>query len=208
MSDDVLAPQFDSLEQQRRAGSIGMWSFLANEALFFGVLFAGFGVYAWLYSEGFSRGSRLLDWRAGAFNTAVLLTSSFTMAAAVRKAEEDSKRAARGFLIGTALLGALFVGIKVWEYAEKVRDGHLPAVIHGLRGLGGGAAAPENLFLSFYFVMTGLHALHMLVGIGLLLWRLPRPRAGPMEITGLYWHFVDLVWIFLFPLLYLRGLRA
>jgi cytochrome c oxidase subunit 3 len=197
------APQFDTVEQRRRAGEIGIWAFLAGEILFFGVLFTGFGVYAWAYPEAFERGSRLLDWGAGALNTALLLTSSLTMALAVRAARAGG-RSAR-FLLATVLLGAAFLGVKAWEYARKVHEGHLPAAVHGLRGLGL-AGDPENLFLAFYFVMTGLHALHMLAGIGLLLWMSLKPEAGPVEVCGLYWHFVDVVWIFLFPVLYLRGL--
>lgn len=201
------APQFDTIESQRNAAAIGMWAFLAGEILFFGVLFTGFAAYAWAHAEAFDRGSRLLDWEAGAINTAVLLTSSLTMALAVRAARARARAAAVAFLLATAVLGAAFLGVKIWEYASKVHEGHLPAVVHGLRGLGVRAAHPENLFLAFYFVMTGLHALHMVVGIGLLLWMSIRPEADPIEASGLYWHFVDVVWIFLFPALYLRGLE-
>jgi cytochrome c oxidase subunit 3 len=200
------AAHFDTIGQQRSAASIGIWAFLAGEILFFGVLFTGFAVYAWAYPEAFARGSRLLDWGAGAANTAVLLTSSLTMALAVRAARADARATAVAFLLATVLLGAAFLGVKLWEYARKVHEGHLPAVVHGLRGLGVRADAPENLFLAFYFVMTGLHALHMAVGIGLLLWMSIHPRPDPIEAGGLYWHFVDVVWIFLFPTLYLRGL--
>jgi cytochrome c oxidase subunit 3 len=209
----ALEPQFDSPEQQRRASSIGMWAFLANEILFFGVLFTAYACAALVHPDAFARGPRLLDWTAGAANTAVLLTSSLCMALAVRAAHAGARLPAVGWLGATFLLGALFLVIKGAEYAHKAHEGRLPETLRGLRGLGLVLQDPLSLFLSLYFIMTGLHALHMLVGLGLLAWmaaktlraRAAADVAGPVEMTGLYWHFVDVVWIFLFPLLYLGG---
>ena len=212
----LLEPQFDRLEQQREASSIGMWAFLASEILFFGTLFAGYAVYRTLFPEAFHEGSRMLVWPAGAVNTAVLLTSSLTMALAVRATRTGSRSGALLFLLATVFFGAVFLGIKGWEYADEFHKGHVPVGLGSLFGWAGteGPDAPRtDLFLTFYFIMTGFHALHMVVGLGLMLWmawtvlRSPIERAaGPVEMTGLYWHFVDVVWIFLFPMLYLLGL--
>ena len=210
----ALEPQFDALEQQHEASNIGMWAFLATEVLFFGTLFTAYAVYRMLYPEAFHEGSRLLVWPAGAVNTAVLLTSSFTMALAVRATRTGSRGTTIGFLLATVLFGAVFLGIKGWEYGDEFHKGHVPAGLFGLRNASAQPTRYTDLFLSFYFIMTGLHALHMVVGLGLLLWMAWKAwradalveAGGPVEMTGLYWHFVDVVWIFLFPMLYLLGL--
>ncbi|MCS6817073.1 MAG: cytochrome c oxidase subunit 3 family protein [Blastocatellia bacterium] len=203
-----LAHHFDDLEQQFEASTLGMWVFLITEVMFFGGLFASYAVYRSLYPEGFAVASRRLDYLLGAFNTAVLICSSLTMALAVRSAQLGQSRALRLFLAVTMALGLVFLGVKVVEYSHKIHEHLVPGPSFRFEGPHARAA---QLFFSLYFAMTGLHALHMVVGIGILavLWILAwRGRFSPqyytpVEVAGLYWHFVDIVWIYLFPLLYL-----
>lgn len=206
----ALAHQFDDLEQQREASSLGMWVFLITEIMFFGGLFTGYAVYRYTYPEGFADASRHLGVLLGAINTGVLICSSLTMALAVHAAQIGRRKALVGFLLLTILLGSVFLGIKVVEYSNKFHD-------HLVPGRAFAYAEPHAraayVFFSFYFAMTGMHALHMIIGIGLLAslaWLSWRGRFSPtyyspVELAGLYWHFVDIVWIFLFPLLYLIG---
>jgi cytochrome c oxidase subunit 3 len=205
-----LAHQFDDVEQQRRAVTLGMWAFLLNEIMFFGGLFLAYTIYRQLYPQAFHDGSHHLDVTLGTVNTVVLIASSLTMAMAVWSAERGKRRLLSGFLLATLALGLVFVGIKAVEYHDKWVHHLVPGPYFSWPG----ADAPHvQLFYSLYFAMTGFHALHMLVGFGLLTWLLidaQRGRFGPaywapVEIVGLYWHFVDIVWIFLFPLLYLIG---
>lgn len=187
-----------------------MWVFLLTEIMFFGGMFLGYTVYRLLYPEAFAEGSHHLDVVLGGINTAVLIGSSLTMALAVHAAQVGERRQLIRFLAGTLGLGLVFLGIKAIEYAHKF-EAHL---VPGSRFVYEGPHAPQvQLFLSFYFGMTGMHALHMLIGIGLLsvlirlAWRgrFSPDYYTPVEMIGLYWHFVDVVWIFLFPLLYLLG---
>jgi cytochrome c oxidase subunit 3 len=204
------ADHFEDLEQQHHAAWIGMWIFLATEVMFFGGMFTGYAVYRWAYTPGFAAASNHLDMWLGAINTAVLIGSSFTMALAVHSAQTDRRRALVNFLLLTILLGAIFLGIKFFEYQHKFEEHLVPG--HNFR-FEGPLARQAEIFFSFYFGMTGMHALHMIIGIGLLGYLAFTARGGrfssvyytPVEMTGLYWHFVDLVWIFLFPLLYLLG---
>jgi cytochrome c oxidase subunit 3 len=206
----ALAEQFDDLEQQHEAATLGMWVFLVTEILFFGGLFVGYTVYRTAYPEAFREASHHLDILLGGINTAVLIGSSLTMALAVHSAQEGESRALVRFLLLTMALGSVFLGIKGTEYAHKYHEHLVP----GLRfAYEGPHAGQVQLFLTFYFVMTALHALHLTAGIGLLgvlallAWRGRFSPAyyAPIETGGLYWHFVDIVWIFLFPLLYLIG---
>jgi cytochrome c oxidase subunit III len=210
----ALRHHFDDLDQQYLAGNLGMWVFLATEILFFGGLFATYTVYRSMYLPGFEAGSRLLEAKFGATNTAVLICSSLTMALAIRAAQTGKRKAQVAFLILTMLLGAAFLGIKfIFEWRHDY-------VEHLVPGLGfaynGPYASSVQLFFCFYFFMTGLHALHMVIGIGILCvltvmaarGRFTPEYFSPMEVSGLYWHFVDIVWIFLFPLLYLIGGRT
>ncbi len=187
-----------------------MWAFLVTEILFFGGLFAGYLVYRSNYPEAFKIGSHELDITLGAINTAVLIGSSLTMALAVHSAQLGKRKAIMLFLTCTIVLGSVFLGIKAVEYTHKAHEHLIPgagfAFDHPL--------APQvKIFLSFYFVMTGMHAFHMVIGIALLSYLLIQAYKGrygaeyftPVEMVGLYWHFVDIVWIFLFPLLYLIG---
>lgn len=187
-----------------------MWTFLVTEVMFFGGLFGGYTVYRSLYPEAFAEASRLLDYRLGAINTAVLICSSLSMVLAVRAAQLGQRRALIVYLIVTIILGSVFLGNKAIEYSHKFHEHLVPGPQFGPEPP---LANPQHaqLFFSFYFAMTGLHALHMIIGIGILAvlvfqsWqgRFTSDYFAPVDITGLYWHFVDVVWIFLFPLLYL-----
>ena len=204
----ALAHHFDNLAQQGEASTLGMWVFLVTEVLFFGGLFLVYLVYRSTYPEAFIAGSHELDVLLGGINTAVLITSSLTMALAVHAAQTGHRRTLMIFLVVTMVLGAAFLGIKSVEYYHKFVEHHVP---------GPGFQFEEEyirhaqLFFSLYFIMTGLHALHMIIGIGILAvitWMAIKGEFSPqwyapVEIFGLYWHFVDIVWIFLFPLLYL-----
>ena len=209
----ALAHQFEDLQQQQESASLGMWVFLATEVMFFGGLFAGYTIYRNLYLPGFEAGSHMLNVTIGALNTAVLIGSSLTMAMAVRAAQMGKRGALVAFLILTILLGLAFVGIKL---TLEWRHDYLEGLAPGLNFTFSGAHAKSvELFFFFYFAMTGVHALHMLVGMGILVvlvvqaWRgqYGADRYNMIEGFGLYWHFVDIIWIFLFPLLYLIGGR-
>jgi cytochrome c oxidase subunit III len=203
-----VAHHFEDAEQQREAVTLGMWAFLVTEIMFFGGLFAGYTVYRSAYFEAFAEGSRHLDIVLGTVNTAILIGSSLTMALAVQAAQRGRREAQVRFLVLTILLGLAFLGIKAVEYGHKFEQHLVPGRFFAWPGP---LASNVQLFFSFYFAMTGMHALHMVIGIGLLTWlavQAGRGRFGPayytpMEVSGLYWHFVDIVWIFLFPLLYL-----
>ena len=206
----ALAHHFDNLAQQNEAATLGMWVFLATEVLFFGGLFTTYLVYRTWYPEAFTAASRELVVWAGTTNTAVLITSSLTMALAVHAAQMGQRRLLMGLLAVTMALGCVFLGIKAFEYYTELVEHHVPGAAFQFEAE---HARHAQIFFSLYFVMTGLHALHMIIGLGLmaaLLWMSWRGRFSPeyytpIEITGLYWHFVDIVWIFLLPLLYLIG---
>jgi cytochrome c oxidase subunit III len=204
--------QFEDIEQQRDAGRLGMWVFLVTEILFFGGMFTSYTIYRALHLESFITGSRQLDYRFGATNTAVLIFSSLTMALAIRAAQTGKKKGSIIFwLILTMILGAAFIGIKLrYEWFRDYNEGIIP----GVHWFYNGPHAPGvKMFMCFYFFMTGLHAVHMVVGLGILTVlvvmtsrnKFSAEYYAPLEISGLYWHFVDIVWIFLFPLLYLIG---
>jgi cytochrome c oxidase subunit III len=206
----VPAHQFDDAEQQHEASSIGMWIFLATEVMFFGGMFTGYAMYRTAYPQAFAAASSDLDIWLGTINTAVLIGSSFTMALAVRSAQVSERKPLVIFLFLTLLLGGIFLIIKFTEYYHKFEEHLVPGAAFNYEV---SLARPAEIFFSFYFAMTGMHALHMVIGMGLLAalvvqaWR-DRFSAlyhTPVEIVGLYWHFVDIVWIFLFPLLYLVG---
>jgi cytochrome c oxidase subunit 3 len=208
-----LAHHFDSLEQQREATTLGMWVFLVTEVLFFGGLFMVYSVYRTWYPEAFAAASHELDVVLGTVNTVVLITSSLTMALAVHAAQLGQRKLLMTFLVLTMVLGTAFLGIKSVEYYHKFVEHHVPGP--GFR-FEKEYFRHAQLFFSLYFVMTGLHALHMIIGISIMLWMFAWAWNGtitaeyysPIEISGLYWHFVDIVWIFLFPLLYLVGRHA
>jgi len=209
----ALAHQFEDLDQQREAATLGMWVFLATEVLFFGGLFLVYSVYRSSYSNAFAAASHELDIVLGTVNTAVLITSSLTMALAVHAAQLGKRKRLLLFLVLTMALGLTFLGIKGVEYYHKFAEHHVPGPSFQFEKE---YARHAQLFFSLYFLMTGLHALHMIIGLGIMTWMLFWSWKGtitteyysPIEISGLYWHFVDIVWIFLFPLLYLIGRHA
>jgi cytochrome c oxidase subunit 3 len=236
-----LYGQYQTLEQQKESATLGMWTFLITEILFFGGLFLTYTINRHTYAQVFAFSSRtiLLSW--GAINTVVLIGSSLTMAMAVWSAQVGKKKLVTIFLILTLVLGTVFLGIKAVEYHDKYIEHHIPglgfdmyyctsnpSVCHlddkaverekkelqeaeDKSGSRVAVNAHSQLFFSLYFGMTGLHALHMIIGAGLLLWLIIESMKGrftpqyntPVENVGLYWHFVDIVWIYLFPLLYL-----
>jgi cytochrome c oxidase subunit 3 len=206
-----LQHHFDTMEQQAEASTLGMWVFLVTEILFFGGLFMAYLVYRWQSPMGFQEASHHLAISWGTINTGLLIISSLTMALAVRAAQtSQSAKTQVGWLIATIVLGAGFLGIKVIEYTDKFTHHLVPGPNFRWEGL---YPKPAEQFYSLYFAMTGLHALHMIIGIGImavityLAWKntFDEEYYTPVEVAGLYWHFVDIVWIFLFPLLYLIG---
>jgi cytochrome c oxidase subunit III len=234
-----LEEQFRNPDQQREAATLGMWTFLATEVLFFGGLLVAYAVYRIRWPEDFRHGSLDLKWYLGGINTAVLLLSSFSMVLAVRASQKGDNHRIIRYLLITMALAITFVGIKFCEYYVEYDEGLLPGKTFRAeepapsresaltRHLGQFEAwmSPvardpgensrrtehEELFMCFYFILTAIHATHMLIGIGVMtvLAIMARNRKfsqgwhNPVEITGLYWHFVDTVWVFLFPILYL-----
>jgi cytochrome c oxidase subunit 3 len=208
----ALRVQFDTEAQQKDASTLGMWIFLVTEIMFFGGMFAVYTIYRSWYPDVYAIASSSLNEIIGALNTGVLLLSSFTMVMAVRAAQLGQQRAIVMFLILTLLFGGIFLGVKAYEWNEKFEEHHIPgqAAFH-LDGVLPADQGHAQLFFSIYFAMTGLHALHMVIGVGILLTLIVQARKGrfsasyytPIDAAGLYWHFVDIIWIFLFPLLYL-----
>jgi cytochrome c oxidase subunit III len=220
---------FESMGQQVDATSFAMWLFLLTEIMFFGGLFTAYLIYRNWYYPAFVVGSHQLDIFWGTANTAVLITSSFTMAMAVWSAEMRRKSLLLLFLVLTFVLGIAFLGIKTIEYGEKIKKHHVPGFHYSIqsfvdpesdkevsekyhdKALQGDMARHTEVYFSLYFAMTGMHAMHMIIGIGILGFMIFRAKAGAyttghitfVENFGLYWHFVDIIWIFLFPLLYL-----
>jgi cytochrome c oxidase subunit III len=225
----ALAHQFDTLPQQREAGALGMWIFLATELMVFGGLFTGYAVFRYLYPVAFAEASNHLMWWVASINTAVLLTSSLTVALAVWAAQTGRQAVLVRCLLATIGLGLLFLVFKGFEYYTEYRDELIPVkglfAVETERGdvrwkgfREAGVHRDEyhrqvKVFFSLYFIMTGLHATHMVAGLALfgwLVWAARKGRFTPeyhphVELIGLYWHFVDVVWIFLLPMLYLIG---
>jgi cytochrome c oxidase subunit III len=218
--DPALLEQFDTLEQQKDVSQFGMWVFLITEIMFFGGLFAAYLIYRNLYNPAFVIGSSSISVVWGAINTAVLICSSLTMAMAVHSAAIGARKLLMFFLIATLFLGTIFLCIKGKEYYDKYTEHHVPGANFDFnyeRADKGEVLAPADvasqtsIFFSLYFAMTGMHALHMIIGAGILIALIWKVRHGAypthhytmIENFGLYWHFVDIIWIFLFPLLYL-----
>jgi cytochrome c oxidase subunit 3 len=233
---DYVQHHFHTAAQQRAASKVGMWVFIAQELLFFSGLFMAYAMFRFWYPETFLAAHEHLSVPMGAVNTVVLITSSLTMALAVRAAQTGNQSQLKLQLIVTMLLACVFLFVKYFEYSAKFEHCLLPGDYYGLpeRDVAGNIKLddkgqrifaehceiprsgeldpkPAAIFFGIYFVMTGMHGLHVVVGIGLMLWLLSRSRKGhfhskyfsPVEYVGLYWHLVDLIWIFLFPLLYL-----
>jgi cytochrome c oxidase subunit 3 len=224
----ALAHQFDTLEQQKESSTLGMWLFLVTEIMFFGGLFLTYVIYRGKYPEAFLLGSNTLNVLLGGINTAVLIGSSLTMALAIWAAQVNWRKGIVIFLLATIGLGSTFLVIKGFEYHDKFVEHHVPGPsfhfveenpnphIRQIAAQDPDLGKHASLFFSLYFIMTGLHATHMVIGIGVLIvlvvlsWKgkYDSTYYNPLEMTGLYWHFVDIVWIFLFPLLYLLGAHA
>jgi cytochrome c oxidase subunit 3 len=208
----MLREQYATPEQQRETVTLGMWIFLATEVLLFGVLFTAFAVYRTYYTHAFDEGSADMNIVLGAINTAVLITSSLTMAFSIYSAALGKILRTYLLLIATAFIGLIFLAIKFTEYYLHYQAHKVPGIWFESNSPDAG---PLQMFYVFYFIMTGLHALHMTIGIGLVLVFAFRAAAGafnpeyytPLEAVGLYWHFVDIVWVFLFAIFYISGLH-
>jgi len=213
----ALLHHFSTEAQQRNAASLGMWVFLAQEVMFFGGMFCAYLVYRFKYPADFAAASKSIAILPGAVNTAVLICSSLTVVLAVRAAQLGKRKALVAWLLLTIFLGLVFLGIKGYEYHDKYVEHHIPGPSFHFDGdlidhPGVPASqAHTQMYFSLYFAMTGMHALHMIIGVGIfayLAWMAWRGKYGaeyytPIENSGLYWHFVDIVWIYLFPLIYL-----
>ena len=207
---EYLAHHFVEPEQQHESAKMGMWIFLLTEILLFGGLFVAYTVYRSLNPDMFINAHKFLDIRLGTLNTIVLITSSLTMALAIRSMQLDKQKQSIKLLIATLVLASVFLIVKYFEYSHKIHLGQLPGKYYTFTGIEGNN---PHIFFSVYFVMTGLHGIHVIAGMIVIGWVLRKAIAGrlsgayytPMEVTGLYWHLVDLIWIYLFPLLYLIG---
>ncbi|MBC7385335.1 MAG: cytochrome c oxidase subunit 3 family protein [Cryobacterium sp.] len=204
------AHHFDSADHEFQASKQGMWIFMVTEVLMIGAIFVGYLIMRARYPEAFHEAHKLLNVKLGALNTAVLILSSYTMVRGVSAAQRGNNKLTIRMLMTTIALALVFCVVKYFEYSHKIHEGTLPGGNYTYAEL---SMPHVPLFFSFYFIMTGIHAFHVLVGIGLMTWMIKRVKSGeitpefftPVELVGFYWHFVDLVWIYLFPLLYLLG---
>jgi len=208
--DTHVQHHFVDSAQQQDSARLGMWLFLLTEILLFGGLFCFYAVYRAWYPEMFINAHKHLNVVLGTINTIVLISSSVTMALAIRAMQLGLKRSTMVYLYSTVLLAGVFLVIKYFEYAHKFHLGQLPGKFYTFTGIEG---TNPHVFFSTYFMMTGLHGVHVIAGMAAIGWMIYRTSRNhfssayytPIELTGLYWHLVDLVWIFLFPLLYLIG---
>lgn len=207
---EYLQHHFTDAEQQKESAKLGMWLFLLTEVLLFGGLFVAYGIFRAWYPEMFYNAHRFLDVQMGTINTIVLITSSVTMALSIRSMQLNQKRNTLIFLGATLLFAAVFLVIKYFEYSHKIHLGQLPGKFYTFTGVEG---TNPHVFFSIYFAMTGLHGIHVILGMFAITWVFIKTKRNrfsseyytPIEMVGLYWHLVDLIWIFLFPLLYLKG---
>ncbi|MBD3233310.1 MAG: cytochrome c oxidase subunit 3 family protein [candidate division Zixibacteria bacterium] len=205
-----LAHHFSDVEQQRESAKFGMWVFLLTEVLLFGGLFMAYAIYRAWNPDMFYNAHKALNIYMGTANTFVLIASSVTMALSIRSMQLDKRKQTIGFLIATLALACIFLVIKYFEYSHKFHVGQLPGKYYSYTGIKG---TNPHIFFGIYFGMTGLHGLHVLAGMSAIVWVLIKTVKKkfsaeyytPVEMVGLYWHLVDLIWIFLFPLLYLIG---
>jgi cytochrome c oxidase subunit 3 len=203
-----LQHHFANYEQQFDASKIGMWLFLATEILLFGGLFVGFGLMQSKHPEAFVAAHHHLDKNLGFLNTVVLLISSFTMVMAVHCAKTEQRKKVLVYLLITLMCAGMFLCVKYFEYSHKYHEGLLPGAYYSHKG---DTVPNQFIFFSFYFMMTGLHGIHILAGMAAITWvyfkakrnEFSRSYYTPVDLVGLYWHLVDLIWIYLFPLLYL-----
>jgi len=209
-NDSHLQHHFSDTHQQAESAKLGMWLFLLTEVLLFGGLFCFYAIYRAWNPDIFHNAHVHLDVVMGTINTIVLITSSVTMALAIRSMQLGQKTNTIRLLTVTLILAGLFLVVKYFEYEHKIHLGQLPGKFYTFEGIEGNN---PHIFFSTYFLMTGLHGIHVLAGMATILWLIIKTRAGrfskdyytPIEMTGLYWHLVDLIWIFLFPLFYLVG---
>lgn len=212
LAEQELAEHFECLDQQHHAATLGMWIFLSSEIMLFGGMFLGYTVYRIFYGDTLAKISGHLNLPLGSINTAILLTSSFTIAVAIHAAKEARQKLMRLMLAATASLGTIFLFIKGYEWYEEFHKHLVP--FEGLPFAYSGAdVGAAKLFMSFYFAMTGFHFLHLLIGVGLVCWmlllsfrgKISKQKPNNIEMTGLYWHLVDVIWVFIYPLFYLVG---
>ncbi|MBX7246066.1 MAG: cytochrome c oxidase subunit 3 family protein [Candidatus Sumerlaeaceae bacterium] len=216
---EFLAHHFEDLEQQKESAALGMWLFLCTEVLFFGGLFCCYAYYKYRFFDAFISGSHHLDIKLGLLNTAVLITSSLTMALAVHAAQKGARGRTSLMLLLTIALAGVFLVVKYFEWSTKFHHGIIPG--HNFQFpaedlYGGATVKTVEIFYSLYYCMSGLHGIHVILGIVVIGWlwwinqkgRITPEYNVPVEMVGLYWHFVDIIWIFLFPLLYLLGLHV
>jgi cytochrome c oxidase subunit III len=207
----ALKHHFADMEQQHETATLGMWLFLVTEVMFFGGMFCAYLVYRVAYYSAWVAGSQQMEIKLGALNTAVLICSSLTMVLAVHAAKEGKRKIVVVFLLITIVFGLMFLGVKAVEYHNHWLHHEVPGPYFAFEHTGNFDPRHVMIFFSLYFAMTGMHAFHMIIGVGLLSWLAWRAGRGdfsaeynsPVEMCGLYWHFVDVVWIYLFPLLYL-----
>lgn len=207
-----VAHHFKTADQQYQSAKQGLWLFMLTEILMFGAIFVGYAIYHNQYPEMFAEGAKYLDWKMGFVNTLVLIFSSFTMALGITYNQKNEPKKAAIALATTILCGAIFMVIKYFEYSHKFHLGIYPGKFLDVAKVGA-EHANLGLYFGFYYCMTGLHGIHVLLGMGLIAWCLIRTIRGdfssqyfvPVEGVGLFWHVIDLIWIFLFPLLYLVG---
>jgi len=204
----ALAHHFESLEKQAHAARLGMWLFLATEVLLFTALFAAYAVYRYLFHQTFADASRHIETWIGLVNTIVLVTSSFTVALGVHRATRGDGKGTAFFFGLTVLLALVFLGFKAVEYSHHFQEGQLPGRYYAFEGV---QAPGAPIFFALYFLITGLHGIHVVIGMTVLSvvavmsyrGRFTAEYHTPVELGGLYWHLVDLIWIFVFPLIYL-----
>lgn len=207
-----VASHYRDAEHQYSSNKEGIWLFMTTEILMFGGLFVGYTIFHALYPEMFAEGAKFLDWRLGFINTLVLIFSSFTMALGIFYCQTNQRNKATWALAITILCGAIFMVIKYFEYTHKFHLGIFPGQKLNLEMVKP-AHANLGLYFGFYYCMSGLHGLHVLIGMGLITWVMIKNIKGefsskyftPVEGVGIFWHIIDLIWIFLFPLLYLVG---
>lgn len=207
------AHHFPSARSEAEASKFGMWIFLATEVLIFSGLFMAYAAYRTTHAEMFKAAHHMLDWKLGGLNTLILILSSLTMALAVRCAQLNQREKSVRYLLVTLACAMGFLVVKYFEYKHKIHVGTLPGEYYTYAGPELANVRSPHIFFGIYFLMTGLHGLHVLIGMGVIGWVLVRTLRGdfsnkyytPVELVGLYWHLVDLIWIYLFPLLYLVG---
>lgn len=206
-----LAHHFKTMEQQTSSGKLGMWVFMAQELLFFSGLFCALGYVRLMYPDMIKQVHHTMDWRLGGINSVILLISSLTMSLCVRSTRLNQRATSIKYLLITMLCGVVFLGIKGYEWGTHFHEGLYPGKFFDPEPSLHITSNVAHIFYGMYYVMTGIHGLHIIVGLGLMTWMLIRLLRAEfnfehyvaLENTSLFWHLVDIVWIFLFPLLYL-----